>query len=222
MNYPNHVALIMDGNRRWGKLHRVSTYDAYKRGRAVLASILDAAEEKNIKCISCYTFSKENASRNVDDIKDVFKVVYDYFDSILKYGTNRRFIFSGDLNILKDDSLKELLQNVEKATENNDGLIVNIAIGYSSQDEIIRAANAAAKNGEITKELFEKELYTSKLPQLDMIIRTGGEVRLSNFMLYQSAYAELFFVDKLWCDFTKDNFFALLDQFANITRNYGK
>ena len=212
----------MDGNRRWGKLNRVSTFDAYKRGRAVLASILDTCEEKGIKCVSCYTFSKENASRNADDIKDVLKVVYDYFDTILKYGTNRKFMFSGDLDVLKNDELKNLLEKVQDATKNNPGLIVNIAIGYSAQDEIIRAAKNASKKGEITKELFEKELYTSNLPQLDMIIRTGGEVRLSNFMLYQSAYAELFFVDKLWCDFTKENFFALLDQFANITRNYGK
>ena len=140
--------------------------------------------------------------------------------TVLKYGDYReRRNYAKTKNAIE---LKDLLEKVQEATKDNPGLIVNIAIGYSAQDEIIRAAKNASKKGEITKELFEKELYSSSLPQLDMIIRTGGEVRLSNFMLYQSAYAELFFVDKLWCDFTKENFNALLDQYTQITRNYGK
>ena len=221
MTYPKHIAFIMDGNRRWGKLNGFSNVQSYERGRDVLESIIFSLEKKGVKCVSCYTFSTENFSRSKEDIESVFNVVSSYFESLLNNGTNWKIIFSGIKEILPS-KMQELFSNLKNKTKNNNGIIVNILFGYGAQDEIINAAKLAQKEGEITKRSFEKYLYSADLPPIDMIVRTGGDKRLSNFMLYQAAYSELFFVDKLWCDFNEKDLDSLLDEYSSRQRNYGK
>ena len=221
MTYPKHIAFIMDGNRRWGKLNGFSNVQSYERGRDVLESIIFSLEKKGVECVSCYTFSTENFSRSKEDIDSVFDVLIDYFGNLLNKGTNWKIIFSGNKEMLPC-LMQEIVYRLEKSTKDNTGITVNILLGYSAQDEIINAANKAQKEGEITKQSFEKHLYSADLPEVDMIVRTGGDKRLSNFMLYQAAYSELFFVDKLWCDFNEKDLDSLLDEYSSRQRNYGK
>lgn len=221
MTYPKHVAFIMDGNRRWGKLNAFTNLQSYEKGKDVLESLIFSLEKKGVECVSCYTFSTENFSRSKEDIDSVMNVVSEYFVNLLNKGTNWKIIFSGNKTLLPN-KLQELFSNLENKTKENKGIIVNLLIGYGSQDEIINAACKAQKEGKITKESFEKHLYSSNLPGIDMVVRTGGDKRLSNFMLYQVAYSELFFVDKLWCDFNEKDLESLLDEYSSRQRNYGK
>lgn len=211
----------MDGNRRWGKLNNISTFDSYKVGKDVLLSLIKECENKCIKCVSCYTFSTENFQRNEKDINAVFDVVISFFENLLIEGTDWKIIFTGNTKLLPV-SLQKVIQKVENTTKDNNKIIINIALGYGSREEILTAANLSIVDNKIDRETFESNLYTSILPPLDLIIRTGGERRLSNFMLYQAAYAEIFFVDKLWCDFNVSQFNEILEKYITTQRNFGK
>lgn len=222
---PKHIAFIMDGNGRWAtKLGMPRTY-GHKMGVSAIERVVDACLEFKIKVVSFFVFSTENWSRPKEEIDYIFGLAKDFFNqnNNNKYDDkNIKVVVSGNTDRL-DSEIREIIDKTIEKTKNNDGLIVNFAINYGGRDEIVMACNKLIKKGkEATKEDFANELYTSALPDPDIVVRTSGEVRISNFMLYQMAYSELFFPKKYWPDFDKKDVVKILEQYQNRNRRFGK
>ena len=220
MNSLNHVAFIMDGNGRWGKKKRKNRNYGHLKGVETVKKIVKASIKIKIPMLTFYVFSSENWKRPKSEIKFLFNLIKIYFlkeiKNIQKQGIK--------LNILGEkEKLSSEIRNVLKksvsATKNNKKIIVNLAINYGSKNEILLAFKKIKKKINIKN--FEKNLYTKRMPFPDILIRTGGRQRLSNFMLWQLAYTELFFLKKLWPDFNSNDLIKIINNFKKSKRNFG-
>ena len=222
MNKLNHVAFIMDGNGRWGLKHKKNRNLGHLEGVNTVKKIVDASIKLKIPIVTFYVFSSENWNRPATEIKYLFKLIYQYFKIELKNIVRNNI----KINILGRNKklplkIKQILNKITKLTKNNKKIIVNLAINYGSKNEIIDSLKKIKLNKlNVTENSINKFLYT-RLPFPDILIRTGGQKRLSNFMLWQLAYTELFFLEKLWPDFNKNDLKTILKKYSKIKRNYG-
>ncbi len=217
-----HVAIIMDGNRRWAKSRALSTKEGHKEGVEALERVVKAAIRMKIKYLTVYALSTENLKvREKSELKDLFSLIKNGFinklPTLKKEGVGVNFI--GNLKSLPLP-VRKTLEATEKALVGNETLLLNIAINYGSREEILNAAKEA-KGIELTESTFSQFLYTKSIPDPDLIIRTGGQLRLSNFLLWQAAYSELFFTDTLWPDFNEAEFGKAIEEFYRRKRNFG-
>jgi len=220
MNKLNHVAFIMDGNGRWGKKKSKGRNYGHLKGVETVKKIVSCSIELKIPFITFYVFSSENWKRPKTEINFLFKLIQKYFvneiNRIVKEGIKINIL--GEMDKLSKD-LKKILKKTSVLTKNNKKITVNLAINYGSKNEIINAANRIKKKLNIKN--FEKNLYTKNMPDPDILIRTGGHQRLSNFMLWQLAYAELFFLNKLWPDFNSKDLKRIIKKYKKGKRNNG-
>lgn len=222
---PEHVGIIMDGNGRWAKNRGKKRSDGHKQGVKILDSIVKEFFQAGVNALSLFAFSTENFNRpqeEVDNLMDLLQKGVKKFGGIALKNKVRLKI-SGDLSLLPPDLQVVCNKEIEN-TKQFTSPVLNICIGYSGQSELCNAFNRMLQAGEknVDKTTVEKYLYTSDMPPLDLIIRTGGERRISNFMLWQAAYAELYFTDVLWPDFSKEDVYDALDWFAKRSRRFGK
>ena len=217
-----HVAIIMDGNGRWAKKRMLPRGVGHRRGVGAVRELVRAASDMGLEALTLYAFSSENWRRSADEVSDLMGLLKRFVLSDLDEmaGNGIRLVIIGDYQALSAD-LVELLDGALARTAGNTGMQLAIALNYGSQQEIARAATAAALKGAITPESIEAELDTACLPPLDLLIRTSGEVRLSNFLLWQAAYAEMWFTEVLWPDFTVEHLKAAIDEFAQRERRFG-
>lgn len=222
---PNHVGIIMDGNGRWAKTRGLIRSKGHREGLESAKRIVKAASDLGLKYISLYVFSTENWKRAEDEISFLMVLIKTYLKSEFKFYKDNKIkvVHSGDLKNLPLDIQKEITTIVHE-TRDFTGLTMNLLINYGGKDEIIRAVNKWKSSGD-SSELDEKTLYTHfdapEVPPLDLIIRSAGERRLSNFLLWQSAYAEYFFSDKLWPDWYKEDLLEAIFDYQNRDRRYG-
>ena len=217
-----HVAIIMDGNGRWAKKRHLPRVLGHQRGVEAVRRTVRAAGELGLEALTLYAFSTENWRRPEDEVSALMGLLKRFILSDLEEiaGNGVRLKIIGDYKAFSPD-IVELLEGALARTAGNSRLTLVIALNYGSQDEIARAAAKAGASGAITPETIEANLDTAGLPPLDLLIRTSGEVRLSNFLLWQAAYAEMVFLDVLWPDFTAEHLKTALDDFAARERRYG-
>lgn len=221
---PTHVAIIMDGNGRWAKARFMPRSFGHNAGMNRMIDLADHAFDVGIKVLTVYALSTENLSRPKEELDGLFGLFRKYFMENVKrlLKKNIRIRIIGDVSALPED-IQKLIANAEEESKRNTAGIINIALNYGARQELARAASLAAKAGrEITPEVLSEYLYTAGQPDPDLIIRTGKEQRLSNFLLYQAAYAEFYFTDLLFPDFSDAAFDAALSDFASRTRRFGK
>ena len=216
-----HVAIIMDGNGRWAKRRHLPRVVGHQRGVEAVRTLIRSLRHSDLECLTLYAFSSENWKRPEDEVSDLMNMLRKFIrsdlDEFIENGVRLKIV--GDYQALASD-IVELLDDALQRTAAGSRTVA-VALNYGSQQEIARAACCAANEGEITPEAISRHLYTSDLPPLDLLIRTSGEVRLSNFLLWQAAYAEMLFLDVLWPDFTPDHLAEALDNFATRDRRYG-
>ena len=216
-----HVAIIMDGNGRWAKKRALPRAIGHQRGVEAVRRLVRAVKPMNLDCLTLYAFSSENWKRSDDEVDDLMNLMRRFIKSDLpefvENGVKLKII--GDWRSLAPDIVAMLEDALEQTANGHQTLAV--ALNYGAQHEIARAAAKAAEKGEITAASIEAELDTSDLPPLDLLIRTSGEIRLSNFLLWQAAYSEMLFVDTLWPDFKPEHLQQALDDFAKRERRYG-
>ncbi len=217
-----HVAIIMDGNGRWAKKRHLPRAVGHQKGVEAVCALVRGAQGLGLDVLTLYAFSTENWRRPEDEISDLMGLMKRFILSDLDEmaQNNVRLKIIGDYKAFKPD-LVELIEGALARTAANTGTTIAVALNYGSMDEIARAATMAAAQGQITPETIAMHLDTADLPPLDLLIRTSGEERLSNFLLWQAAYAELWFTDVLWPDFTADHLKQALDAFATRERRYG-
>ena len=218
---PTHVAVIMDGNGRWAKGRGLPRVAGHRQGLKVAEEFIDYSLSLGVKYLSLFVFSTENWKRPTSEVDSLFSLADKYLSRFEKFCANKvRVVVSGEREGLPS-KLVEKIDLIEEKTRNFDAICVNLCINYGGQREIVEAVKRLNAQGEeITVDGISANLY-NRLPPPDIIIRTGGQKRLSNYLLYQSAYAELFFVDTLWPDFTKEEYDRILAEFAVRTRNFG-
>ncbi|WP_209390690.1 MULTISPECIES: isoprenyl transferase [unclassified Chryseobacterium] len=229
-NLPKHVAIIMDGNGRWAKSRGEERTFGHKNAISAVRNAINACNEINIPYLTLYTFSSENWKRPKDEVNTLMTLLTETLlleaDEIFNKGLRMHVI--GNLDNLPPLVKDQLLKVVDLTKENTKGNLV-LAISYGSQNEILNAVKNISKDvkdgkveiDDINENLFEDYLYTKDFPPVDLLIRTSGEIRISNFLLWQIAYAELQFLDVLWPDFTKDIFFQCIVNYQNKERRYG-
>lgn len=217
-----HVAIIMDGNGRWAKKKHLPRALGHKKGVEVVREIVRHASTTGLEALSLYAFSSENWKRPEDEVNDLMGLLRAFIKSdIDEFAANDvRLKIIGNYKVLAPD-IVEMIDDALARTAHNTRTTLAVALNYGSQDELVRAAQAAADEGAITAEAIERHLDTADMPPLDLLIRTSGEQRLSNFMLWQAAYAELWFTETLWPDFTPAEFDAALAEFGTRERRYG-
>lgn len=225
-DFPLHVAIIMDGNGRWAKARHRPRVFGHREGVKAVRRTVEGARDLGIKCLTLYSFSTENWTRPRAEIAALFDLLKAYVDDDLDElhaaGVCVRILGS---RIGLSDDIIEVLDRVERVTRNNDTFHLNIAFNYGGRDEILRACRKAIDQGvspdELSEELFETLLDTENTPPPDIVIRTSGERRISNFLIWQAAYAEFIFTDVLWPDFGKADLEAALIEFASRDRRFG-
>lgn len=220
---PSHIAFIMDGNGRWAERRHMPRKYGHKMGTQTLENVVELAAKYEVKTVTFYAFSTENWTRPQNEIDYLFGIFRKFLKEIDKYKEkNVKLRFIGNLKGLPEDVADACLEMTEK-TKDSDGLNVVVALNYGSWEEITSAVNRLLSAGKtsVTKEDVVSALYTQGLPFPDLIVRTGGEKRLSNFLLLQSAYAELVFTDVLWPDFDEKAFVDVLDEYSSRVRKYG-
>ena len=230
-NQVNHVALIMDGNGRWAKKRGLPRTKGHEEGCKRIIEIFDVFKEKHIKVMTLYAFSTENWNRPKTEITLLFKYLDKFFndniETFMRDGV--RVQVMGDISRLPKHSQKTVLKAIER-TKDNDNYVFNIALNYGSRQELVKATKeiaALVKENKldinsINEDTISEHLYTSNLPPIDLMIRTSGEQRLSNYLLYQLAYSEFIFTSTYWPDFTKEKFEECLEEYQTRDRRYGK
>ena len=214
---PRHIGIIMDGNGRWAERRGLPRKEGYAAGLAALRKVLGRAAERGVETVTVYAFSTENFARPEEEIRAIVRVA-DAFDR--GYDGDMRVSYMGDIYAFGDE-VAEGVESVEARTAGNPGLRLNIAFGYGGRADIVNAAKRAADKGDFTEEDFAANLSSAGLPPLDLVIRSGGEKRLSGFMLYEAAYAELWFTDALWPDFDGDALDEAIASFEGRERKFG-
>jgi len=222
MNLLNHVAIIMDGNGRWGLKNKNSRNLGHKQGLLTVEKIIKKSIEKKIKYLTLFAFSSENWKRPKFEINYLFKLLENFLDTKL-LNLNKQNIklkIIGRKNF--SSKLNKSLKNAEKLTSRNNKLQINLALNYGSKNEIIDGIKSLIKNKKkITQKNISESLYTKNIPDPDILIRTGETKRLSNFLLWQLAYTEIFFEKKLWPDFNESDYDKIIKKYMNIKRNFG-
>lgn len=224
-NLPDHIAIIMDGNGRWAKKRGLPRTAGHSAGAKTFQNIARYCNKIGIKYLTVYAFSTENWKRPKDEVDAIMKLLHDYLvDSVNFKDENIKVKFLGDLTRLSDE-LNVLIADAENNSKDATGLNLNIALNYGGRDEIVNAVKKLAASGADLTALTEQELsdnlYTSGMPDPDLIIRPSGEYRLSNYLIWQSAYAEYWFTDTLWPDFSEKDINEAVISFASRDRRYG-
>lgn len=230
LNIPNHVAIIMDGNGRWAKKKLMPRNVGHTQGSKVVETICEEAYKIGIKYLTVYAFSTENWRRPKEEVDALMKLLSTYLDKSIKTSSknNMRVRVIGNISVLPEE-FRTKIKELEKASANNTGLNFQVAINYGGRDEIIRAARTLAKEvkenrialDDIDDVLFEQYLDTKEIPEPDLLIRTSGEQRLSNFLLWQLAYTEFYFPEVLWPEFTKDELMKAVEYYSGRNRKFG-
>ncbi len=224
---PRHVAIVMDGNRRWARLHGVSEGEGHSAGVDAIRPIVERAGDLGIQALSIYAFSRENWSRSDEEVGTLFALmeaaIRREVPDLVRKGVRVRVLGRlEELPASTRNSISEAISTTARGT----GLALNIAFNYSGRSEIVDGVRRALADGlapdEVDEEAIRARLYTAGLPELDLLIRTGGEQRISNFLLWQAAYAELYFTDVLWPDFAPATLDEALSEFARRTRRFGR
>lgn len=227
---PRHIAFIMDGNGRWAKKRGLPRTAGHHEGGKALLKVLNKCNELGIEAITVFAFSTENWSRPKEEVEYLMKLPNQYIKTYLPKikEANIKMNFIGFLDVLPEE-MKENIRLAMQETKDNTGMIFTIALNYGAQDEILYAVKQIAREyhegnitlEDITKEYFEKKLFTSDLPPIDLMVRTSGELRISNFLLWQIAYSELYFVPKLWPDFNEKELRKALIAYQKRKRRFG-
>lgn len=226
---PQHIGFIMDGNGRWAKKRMMPRNFGHNQGAAVFKRTINWCRELGVKCATFYAFSTENWKRPPDEIKGIMDLLRRYIKDIRESAKEDiRIIILGDFSVF-DEDIRAELEDIMETSKLNTGFIVGIALNYGGRAEICRAAKILSKrcvSGEfspedITEGEFEQLLYTAEMPPLDLVIRPSGEQRLSNFLIWQAAYAEFVFMDVLWPDFTKKDLENAISEYAGRSRRFG-
>lgn len=229
LTIPNHIGIIMDGNGRWAQKRSLPRSAGHVKGAEVFKTIVRHCEKLGVKAVTVFAFSTENWARPETEVAGIMNLLRAYLKDVLSYfGETIRIIFIGERDGL-DADIVEAIEHIEKISENNTGLILNIAVNYGGRDEIVRAARLIAQQcekGEISAEqvdekLFSSKLYTAGQPEVDMILRPSGEHRISNFLLWQCAYSEFVYMDTLWPDFTPKLLEEAIKDFSKRNRRFG-
>lgn len=228
---PRHIAVIMDGNGRWARKHALMRLDGHRRGAEAVRVVVRACRELGISYVTLYAFSSENWQRPWQEVAGLMKILHDYIRSEL-----REMLANGiRLNVVGrmdnfEAAIKELLTDAMKETSQNSAMVLNLALSYGGRDEIVQAAKTIAEDvqagllapQDINCDVFSKYLYTANMPDPDLLIRTSGEYRISNFLLWQCAYTEFYFTDVLWPDFTKQHLMEAIREFQRRERRFGR
>jgi len=223
MNPLNHVAIIMDGNGRWGIKKKNSRNEGHRQGISVVENIIKETIIQNIKYLTLYTFSSDNWKRPKKETKFLFLLLENFIKKNLSNIKKKkiRLVILGNKNKLSKN-LTKLLDKSESETKNNSKLQINLALNYGSREEILDAVKKLVRNKiEINDKNLSNHLYTKDIPDPEVLIRTGNTNRLSNFLLWQLSYTEIFFEKKLWPDFTITDYKKILNQYKKIKRNFG-
>ena len=228
---PKSIAIIMDGNRRWAKERKISTALGHKKGAEVLENTARYCNKIGIECLTVYAFSTENWKRTEEEVKSILLLLDKYLDKFLEdaHLDNIKLRIIGDIYSLPE-KLKNKMIKMEEKTKNNTGLQFNIAFNYGGRDEIVRACKLIAKDvvdgkikiDDIDEDLFANNLYTKGQPDPDLVIRTSGELRTSNFLPWQTTYSEFLFMDKYWPDFNNDDIDKCIEEYSKRQRGKGK
>ena len=221
---PNHIGIIMDGNGRWAKMRGKERSYGHKVGSENVDRIVSYAFERGIKVMSLYAFSCENWQRPKAEVDELMRLLDVYMKKFIKkvLKNDVRLSVMGDIEKLSP-SLQKSIKKAMQDTENKQNFVLNIGINYGGRQEIVNAVNKLVKDGkDITIDSISENLYTAPFGEPDIIVRTGGEYRLSNFMLFQGAYSELYFTDVLWPDFNEKEFDKVLVEYSKRTRRFGK
>ncbi len=231
LKVPRHIAIIMDGNARWAKKRGLPLQVGHKTGSQNLQKIAQDCIDLGVKILSVYAFSSENWNRPKGEVSYLLNLLEDYLDNQMKNFLEKkiRLVILGDLERL-DEKLKKKILNLQETTKDNQALILNVAFSYGSRNEIIDAtkkialavSNKEINLTEIDENLFAKNLYQPNLPDPDLLIRTAGDLRVSNFFLWQIAYTEFYFSEVFWPDFCKKNLINAIISFNKRERRYGK
>ena len=225
-NELKHLAVIMDGNRRWAKERNLPSAFGHKKGVTALKNTVRNCDKYGIEYLTVYAFSTENWNRKKEEVDFLMGLIKSTLDNEISelYDENVVISFLGDTTKLST-TLRETLKNAEEKTKNNNGVKLNIALNYGSRDEIVHAVKNIVKSGykedEITEELISKELYTKSMPDPDLLVRTGGEMRISNYLLWQIAYSEFYVTDKFWPEFDEDELIKAILEFNKRNRRFG-
>ena len=229
---PRHIAIIMDGNRRWAKEHKLDGSFGHKKGAEVLETVAKYCNKIGIEALTVYAFSTENWKRTKEEVGAILLLLNMYLDKFLKTADleNIKLRVIGDREKNMPKEIKTKMIQMEEKTKNNTGLKFNIAFNYGGRDEIIKATQKIAKlvkDGKldienITEDTISNNLYTAGLPDPDLLIRTSGELRTSNFLPWQITYSEFMFLDKYWPDFTTDDIDKAIEEFSKRHRRVGK
>lgn len=223
---PTHVGYILDGNRRWAKKHGLPTYEGHLAGYNSLKDVIEATADAGVEYISFYTFSTKNWSRAEDEVRGIMKLMRRLFKTDIKQLVRdgyRVVVLGGDENV-PDDILK-IAHDAEDMSESGTRATLAVCFNYGGQDEIVRAVKRITKQGlnedEITEDVVAQAMDHPEVPPCDLVVRTSGEQRLSDFMLWRSAYSEFIFLDKLWPEMTKDDVNAILETYKQRSRRFG-
>lgn len=229
-NLPAHVAIIMDGNGRWAQHRNLPRIQGHQEGVNRVEHLLEVVSDYGVKYLTLYAFSKENWNRPEPEVQFLMSILSNYLDLKLKKFLDNNIVFNfiGNLPDLPEEISKKILRNMEQ-TKKNTGLVVTFAISYSSRQEMVQACRKIAEEARlgkldpqaISEETISKHLYTHPLPDPDLLIRTSGEMRISNFLLWQISYAELYVTDVLWPDFTEEEFAKAVQDFQKRERRFG-
>jgi undecaprenyl diphosphate synthase len=230
LNIPKHIAIILDGNGRWAKKKRMPRNYGHTQGSKNVEKVCEIAYKMGVQYLTVYAFSTENWRRPKEEVDALMKLLQTYLETSVKTSAknNMRVRVIGDISKLSED-IKKSIANLEEASKNNTGLRFQVAINYGSRDELIRAAKKIALDvkmnkteiDQIDEETFEEYLDTKDIPDPDLLIRTSGEQRLSNFLLWQFAYTEFYFTDTLWPDFDEKELKRAVEYYSSRTRKFG-
>ena len=221
---PRHIAVIMDGNGRWAKKRLMPRSYGHRQGMSRMVGLLEHAFDLGIEYVTVYALSTENLKRPKEELDGLFDLIRKNFLDCMRKICSRgvRLRILGNVGLLPED-VQRLLKEAEEESSKYEGRGVNVALGYGSRAEIVRAVNLAVEEGKrVTEESFSSLLYTHGQPDPDLVIRTGKEMRLSNYLLYQSAYAELYFSDKMFPEFSDKDLDEAIAEYGRRTRRFGK
>ncbi len=231
INSLQHIAFIMDGNRRWANKRRLPVAMGHKKGAEVLIDTAKAVKNLGVKYMTVYAFSTENWQREKSEVDGLMNLLRSYLDSSFKEleENNVKIVFIGERNMLAADIVAKMAK-IEEKTAENDGMTLCVALSYGGRQEIVAAARKIAelvqgcslKPKDIDAGLFASMLYTAGMPEPDLLIRTSGEQRISNYLLWQLAYSEMYFSQTLWPDFSKEELEKIVEDFNKRERRYGK
>ncbi len=223
MTFPEHVAIIMDGNGRWGLKKKKSRNYGHKKGLETVEKIIEAAVYKKIKYLTLFVFSTENWKRPVKEVNYLIRLLNKYIDKEISNLLKKNI----KINVIGDISpfpniLKNKLKKISSLSKTNNKIQINMALNYGSRQEIIKAINSLNKNNlKINEKNINKFLYTHDVPEPEILIRTGNTKRISNFLTWQIIYSEIFFVKKMWPDFSKNDFYKIIENYKKIERKFG-